>query len=185
MITNTDAEGITVLAQEGTTKLTVSKVGQSGDYNDLLYKPDLTIFAKDEEVVKSINNIQPDSNGNVALPSTGGVQSDWNENNEDNPAFIQNKPDYMTKEEIRGFNDPAGYTLFINDVGEGNAPSLRVEYKDGTIGYKEIPEIVDFDRATAIFFDGIDLQSFACFFLFHLPGNRIPPPLQCYPSPFG
>jgi hypothetical protein len=40
IITNTDAQGVTTLAQENTVKLTVSKAGQSGDYYDLLNIPD-------------------------------------------------------------------------------------------------------------------------------------------------
>ena len=39
IITNTDVNGITTLTQEAVIKLIVSKVGQTGDYNDLLNKP--------------------------------------------------------------------------------------------------------------------------------------------------
>lgn len=39
LVTNTDGDGITTLTQEGVNKLVVSKVGQTGQYNDLLDKP--------------------------------------------------------------------------------------------------------------------------------------------------
>ena len=39
IITNTDVNGITTLTQEAVIKLIVSKVGQTGDYKDLLNKP--------------------------------------------------------------------------------------------------------------------------------------------------
>lgn len=39
ILTRTDANGVTILTQEGVTKLTLSKVGQTGSYNDLLNKP--------------------------------------------------------------------------------------------------------------------------------------------------
>lgn len=38
IITNTDSQGITTLVQEGTVKLVISKVGQSGEFGDLLGK---------------------------------------------------------------------------------------------------------------------------------------------------
>lgn len=39
IITSTDANGITTLTQEGVTKLQISKAGQTGQYSDLLGKP--------------------------------------------------------------------------------------------------------------------------------------------------
>lgn len=44
IVNSTNANGVTTLVQEGVTKLIVSKVGQTGDYNDLLNKPDLSIY---------------------------------------------------------------------------------------------------------------------------------------------
>ena len=41
ILTSTDAQGITTLTQEGVNKLIVSKVGQTGSYNDLLDKPNI------------------------------------------------------------------------------------------------------------------------------------------------
>ena len=46
-------------------------------------------------VVKSVNGVVPDESGNVQTP-----QSDWDETNETSPAFIKNKPEAATDEEI-------------------------------------------------------------------------------------
>ena len=42
ILTTTDVNGVTNLNQEGVTKLTVSRVGQTGDYNHLLNRPNTT-----------------------------------------------------------------------------------------------------------------------------------------------
>jgi hypothetical protein len=39
IITSTDGAGVTTVTQEGLTKLTISKVGQTGEWNDILNKP--------------------------------------------------------------------------------------------------------------------------------------------------
>lgn len=54
------------------------------------------------KVVKSVNGEVPDTQGNVTinLPDFEQVQSDWNEELTNNPAYIKNKPDLYTKTQI-------------------------------------------------------------------------------------
>lgn len=60
ILTTTNAQGITTLTQEGVTKLVVSKVGQTGSYNDLLDKPVITVPTKTSDLTNDgANGLNP------------------------------------------------------------------------------------------------------------------------------
>ena len=51
IVVSTDANGVVTVVQEGVTKFTISKVGTTGDYNDLINKPSLAPTDKLNDVV--------------------------------------------------------------------------------------------------------------------------------------
>lgn len=73
IISTTDANGVTTLVQEGITKATLSKVGQTGEYVDLLNKPTLgtasaqnsTAFATAAQGVKADTALQTETDPTV------------------------------------------------------------------------------------------------------------------------
>lgn len=63
IITNTNVNGVTTLTQEAVTKLIISKVGQTGSYNDLLDKPnftnpDFTLRIVGNEIISNISTFE-------------------------------------------------------------------------------------------------------------------------------
>jgi len=58
ILTSTDATGVTTLTQEGVTKLTTSRAGQTGQYAHLLGLPNLDIYATKTEVDSEIARIE-------------------------------------------------------------------------------------------------------------------------------
>jgi hypothetical protein len=73
IIASTDGNGVTTLVQEGVTKATISRVGQTGDYNDLTNKPTLgtasaqnsTAFATAAQGVKADTALQSETDPTV------------------------------------------------------------------------------------------------------------------------
>lgn len=59
-----------------------------------------TDFPKNEGTVKSVNNVEPDENGNVEIEVGGEqVQSDWNQNDPEQPDYVKNRPFYSHTED--------------------------------------------------------------------------------------
>lgn len=82
----------------------LANVATTGNYNDLSNKPTIPAevtettvinwgFTKNEGTVTSVNNTQPDVNGNVTLVIPDNqVQADWTESDPTSKAYILNKP---------------------------------------------------------------------------------------------
>ena len=96
----------------------------SGDYNDLENKPTIPVvptklsaFLNDVGYVKDLKTINGESlkgTGNIVIEGGDGVQSDWNETDTDDPAYIKNKPTIpVVPTKVSAFQNDAGY---INDV---------------------------------------------------------------------
>lgn len=94
-----------------------------------------------DNYVKTINGNAPDAEGNVEIEigsggSIAAVQSDWNQNDETNAAFIKNRPFYDS--EIEVFNQELTFingenTWHLNVVLEDLSDNTLVEGKNYTV----------------------------------------------------
>ena len=98
----------------------------SGDYNDLENQPTIPVvptklsaFLNDVGYVKDLKTINGESlkgTGDIVIEGGDGVQSDWNEIDTDDPAYIKNKPTIpVVPTKVSAFQNDAGY---INDVSD-------------------------------------------------------------------
>lgn len=94
-----------------------------------------------DNYVKTINGNAPDAEGNIEIEigsggSIAAVQSDWNQNDETNAAFIKNRPFYDS--EIEVFNQELTFingenTWHLNVVLEDLSDNTLVEGKNYTV----------------------------------------------------
>lgn len=103
--------------------------------------------------VKTVNGIEPDENGNIAITGSvvaGGVQPDWNQTDVNSADFIKNKPFYDAGDpiEISVFNkDNIVFEAEEND--DGNIMYIYNMYDDG------IRMEFDLDTTYTVKIDGI------------------------------
>lgn len=104
LLVTTNQLGIATLTQEGVTKLQISKVGQTGDYNDLMNKP-------------TIPEIVPQE------------QSDWNATS--GVSFIKNKPTIPAPVDISGKLDkpPTPNNVPTRVVNADNSTSDKGDFQ--------------------------------------------------------
>jgi hypothetical protein len=114
IIASTDGNGVTTLVQEGVTKATISRVGQTGDYNDLTNKPTLgtasaqnsTAFATAAQGVKADTALQSETDptvpAHVKAITTTDIEN-WNStapHSHDNKAVL----DSITAPKVAGWD---------------------------------------------------------------------------------
>lgn len=107
-----------------TNTVTLADVATSGDFNDLINKPNAVTestvsgwgFTKNTGTVTSVNNTQPDANGNVTIPTGGTVDQTYSPRSQNaqsgvaiaSAKFISNSANNSTAISIYGNNEGTG-----------------------------------------------------------------------------
>lgn len=111
---------------------------------DLYTKKELDDKIAKKGNVKSVNGVQPDSNGDVAIEVSGGgtqIQSDWNQNSSTQPDYIKNKPDLYTKKQIDDKIATKGNVKTVNGVAPDTSGNVEITVEGGDT---ELPENAHF-----------------------------------------
>lgn len=118
----------------------VSQVGKTNSYNDLNDKPNIPVLPEDIVQSVTLNGTKhsPDANGDVDLGQIEfeQEQSDWNEDDSADPAFIKNKPDltiYEEKTDLATVAESGNYNDLTNKPNLGTAAALDTGINAGNI----------------------------------------------------
>ena len=134
----------------------LATVANSGSYNDLTDKPDLS--TKQDVLVsgvniKTINSQSLLGEGNINIEGGGGgtqVQSNWNETDTTSMAYIQNKPT-----NVSAFTNDAGY-LTQHQSLDGLFESVEYDSSTKRINFKDKTRtVVDYVDASDFVVDGM------------------------------
>ena len=163
----------------------LANVATTGNYNDLSNKPTIPAevtettvinwgFTKNEGTVTSVNNTQPDANGNVTLVIPDNqVQADWTENDSTSKAYILHKPTIPTVDQI--------YDKTSTHAQSGTAVALAISNKIDK--YDEMPVASKADEDNIVQYVGDDDVSYVngYFYKCAVTGN-IPDSIEFTPT---
>ena len=159
IISTTDANGVTTLVQEGITKATLSKVGQTGEYGDLLNKPTLgtasaqnsTAFATAAQGAKADTALQYETDPTVPAWAKQPLKPSYNKSeiglgDVDNTSDA-NKP--VSTATQTALNNKANSSQVLTDVPAG-ALFTDTTYSNATTSVSGLMSSVDKTKLNGI-----------------------------------